>query len=146
MPEAAIMDSGIGGAAAPEGIAQWLPFAVLLLDADDRVTFANPAAERFFRQSSHFLQRRSLQEVAGPALPARIRLASPSKPGTPSPGSGWKAPNRVNPEAFRTVSMVARSMPVYGPMRQGDQYKYLRGSLFFNISLEPAAFGHTDFF
>lgn len=74
MPEAAIMDSGIGGAAAPEGIAQWLPFAVLLLDADDRVTFANPAAERFFRQSSHFLQRRSLQEVAGPALPALVGL------------------------------------------------------------------------
>lgn len=74
MAKAAIMDSQTAGAAPPEGIAVWLPFALLLLDGDDRVTFANPAAERFFRQSSHFLQRRSLLQAAGPALPALAAL------------------------------------------------------------------------
>lgn len=62
------------GNVGPEGIALLLPFALLILDADDRVTFANPAAERFFRQSSQFLQRRSLREIAGPALPALAGL------------------------------------------------------------------------
>jgi two-component system nitrogen regulation sensor histidine kinase GlnL len=74
MAKAAIIPPESAAAAAPEGIAMWLPFALLLLDGDDRVTFANPAAERFFRQSSHFLQRRSLQQVAGPALPALAAL------------------------------------------------------------------------
>ena len=68
-------DGDSGSAAIPENIAAWLPFALLILDADDRVTFANPAAERLFRQSSQFLQRRSLPDVAGAALPALARVA-----------------------------------------------------------------------
>ncbi|MCH8863635.1 MAG: PAS domain-containing protein, partial [Proteobacteria bacterium] len=72
-PSAASAPSTVN-TAGPDGIAALLPFALLTLDADDRVTYANPAAERFFRQSSTFLQRRSLQEIAGPALPALARL------------------------------------------------------------------------
>ena len=89
MAKTAILDAGMKNAGAapsaastastantagPDGIAALLPFALLTLDAGDRVTYANPAAERFFRQSSTFLQRRSLQEIAGPALPALARL------------------------------------------------------------------------
>ena len=80
MAKAAILDTEIknagatSSAAAPQGIAALLPFALLMLDADDRVTFANPAAERFFRHSSTFLRRRSLQDISGPALPALARL------------------------------------------------------------------------
>ena len=110
----------------PELVVENLPNPVLTLGADDRVIYANSAAEEFFQQGRRTLTRWHIHDLMPPASPALAALTaarSTAGPvneygiyfGMPRPGQERPVDLHVTPIGgdgdLLMVSIVERTMP-----------------------------------
>lgn len=85
-----------------------LPFGLIVLDRENGVTFANPAAEQFFELSASILSRRKLSELLPPDSPVHLFVEQSRRRGITASEHGMEiAPVR---QGVRLVDMTVHPM------------------------------------